>query len=63
MKVDQSLGHMACVRLRELSFLSLVTEAKGDSLTRYIYSKGMEPKMTNRKTSSSHKLVQFLAGC
>lgn len=64
MKVDQTLGHMAYVRLRELSFLSLVTEAKGDSLrTRYIYSKGMEPKMRNGKTSSSHKLVQFLAGC
>ena len=45
------------MRLRELGFLSLVTEAKRDSLrTPYIFSKGMEPKMTDGKTSSSHKL-------
>lgn len=59
-----SIGHMACVRLSELSFPSLVTEAKRDSLrTSYTYSKGMEAKTIDGKTSSSHKLVQFLAGC
>jgi len=30
MKVNWSLGHMACVRLREVVFISLVTEAKED---------------------------------
>lgn len=55
---------MDCVKLQELGLLTLVTEVKGcDSSAPYIYSKVMEPKMIDGKTSSRQKSVQFLAGC